>query len=168
MIWRNHQPNIHQSMQSCEYKLPYILKEVIFTESCINLGHTKKKPKLGLSILKLLPHSSLLPINIIHYLVSKLLRTLPNSVIMKSTQYLSPIKLLYPVWNHIIHQSLFPIPNTFNSRKNTTCGGMPVKEYILSVSPHVLITSDSCMILLGGSQIIQKSENISWVRTLNK
>ena len=63
--------------------------------------------------------------NIIHYLKLKPLKKLPNLIIIK------PNKILYISLNHTIPQRLSTIPNPFNTRKNITWRGIPVKEGFL-------------------------------------
>ena len=115
-MWHTHNPNMHQRMQSCWRKLQYIWQQVHYTIPCIHLGPYKNKPKLEIYLIYLPHTSSPLPTNIIHDLILKSLQDLPTLIMIKPTQYMFPIQPLYHFLNHIITQSLFPTPNTFNYR----------------------------------------------------
>ena len=56
--------------------------------------------------------------NKLNCIISNSLRKLHKFILIKPTQYLPSIQLIYHFWNHIIPQSLFLIPNPFSSRQN--------------------------------------------------
>ena len=82
-------------MQSGGQKLPYLFQQVYQIDSCIHLVPPKIKPRIYISFLKI--HSPPPPIsaNLIHYLVLKNLKMIHRLTLIKPTQSLFPIKLLY-------------------------------------------------------------------------
>ena len=106
---------------------------------------------------------------LINYLISKPLQNIPNLTLTRSTQYMSPIQLLYHICNHITPQSLLSIPKPFNSWQNYHmvryfCEG----SYYLSHFPWM-----PCFWWLNdtpgdNNKADRREKNISWVRLFNK
>ena len=94
-MWCTHNQNMDQPMQTCGCKLPYLWKQVHRNEPCIQLGPNKSNPNLDIYLLNLLNPPPYLPTNIIHDVILKPLQKVPNLTFIKSTKYLSHIKVLY-------------------------------------------------------------------------
>ena len=94
LMWCTLQTNMHQEMQGCGWKLPCLWKPVHLTEPCIHLGLLKRKPNLDLPLFSLFTPPPL-PTKIIHDLILKSLKNIPNLILIKPTQSMSTIQLLY-------------------------------------------------------------------------
>ena len=115
-------PNMNQPIQIHEIKHPYLRKQGHCTKPCTYLVHPKSKPNIDLSFLNLSPHTSTIPTKLIHYLISKSLQNPSNKILIKYSQYMFPIKLLYNFLNHITPKTVLPIPNPFNYIENSQMG----------------------------------------------
>ena len=114
---------MYQPIKSHGQKLISICKKVHCTNPCIHLGHPKGKLNINISLLNLPPAPSPIPTNITNYNISKPLQNLPHLILIKHTQCLPTIQILYYFWNHINPQRLLPTSNNFNSRQNYHMGG---------------------------------------------
>ena len=113
LMWLTHNANMHHPMHSPGSKIPYIRKQVHQTEKFIHL----------VIFFYLSSTSNPTPqTNLVHYIISKYLQYLLNLIMLKPSQYMSTIKVLYRNWNHNILQSLFPMRNIFKYRYNCHMG----------------------------------------------
>ena len=63
-----------------------------------------------------------LPTNIIHYLLSKYLKNIPNLIMIKTDKCPPSVQNLYHFWNYDIPKTFFSMLNTFNSGQNYHVG----------------------------------------------
>ena len=148
-MWHTHKPNIHQPIRINGHKLPYLWQQFYITTPCIQLISTNSKPKLELS----LPNPPPL--------------TPPSPHQSHSLSHIKPLKvsLIWP-WSNppnfyilsnssIVFKTKSPLKASFPCQipsitdKVIAQGGVPVKDYILSISSYWCLTSDIKIIILG-------------------
>ena len=113
---------MNQPMKNCGKKIPYLCKICTTMTYVYTWELPGGKPSLVYpSSTYLLLHTLYAPTS---FIISSLktVQKPPNLIMIKPTQYLSPIQLLYHFWKHIIPQILLTMINIFNSRQNSHMG----------------------------------------------